>query len=274
MFVDILNAMKRISLLLAIVAAVSTVSAQDIVVEGNLCENVNLKFKYNLWNRYDSFVWNFGDGSTDKSVDPSHKYEAGTYTIKLTATKTTGESITESKTITINAIPDIDFSYDTTEQHNVLAFKADLGATHYKWSFGDDNIKDTTDTEITHKYSAPGTYEVKLIASDDNGCADTTIHSVKVNPSRKLPNIIVPNSIIKENRYFMISCNEGSRLKLEIFNRWGYKMFSRTGTENIVWDGYNPQGTLVAPGTYFYVITVEEGSTDYNPLNGYITVYY
>lgn len=272
MFVDILNAMKRISLLLAIVATVSTVSAQDIVVEGNLCENANLRFKYNLSNRYDSFTWNFGDGSTDNSVEPSHKYEAGTYTIKLTATKNGGESKTESKTITINAIPDIDFSYDTTEQHNALAFKADLGATHYKWSFGDDNIKDTTGNEVFHKYSAPGAYEVKLIASDNNGCADTTIHSAVVSSSSKLPNVFTPNGD-GQNDYFMISAN-GAKLKLEIFNRWGYKMFCRTGTENIVWDGYNPQGTLVAPGTYFYVITVEEGSTDYNPLNGYITVYY
>ena len=111
-----------------------------------------------------------------------------------------------------------------------------------------------------------------MIASDDNGCADTTIHSIKVNSSSKLPNVFTPNGD-GQNDYFMISAN-GARLKLEIFNRWCYKMFSRTGTENIVWDGYNPQGTLVAPGSYFYVITVEEGSTDYNPLNGYITVYY
>ena len=169
MFVNILNAMKRISVLLVFVAAVLSVSAQDIIVEGKLCENVNLKFKYNLSNRYDSFVWNFGDGSTDNSIEPTHKYEAGTYTVKLTATKNNGESKTESKTITINAMPDIDFSYDTTEQHNVLAFKADLGATHYKWNFGDDNVKDTTGNESDHKYSAPGNYEVELIASDDNG---------------------------------------------------------------------------------------------------------
>lgn len=274
MFVNILNAMKRISVLLTIVALSLSAAAQEINIQGKLCVGENLAFKYSWDNRYDSFSWNFGDNSsTDNSIEPTHKYEsAGTYTIKLTATKNGGETKTETKIITVNAMPDIDFSFDTTEQHNVIAFKADMGVTHYKWKFGDGNNKDTTGNEAFHKYSAPGSYEVELIASDDNGCADTASHSVKVSASSKIPNVFTPNGD-GQNDYFMISAN-GARLKLEIFNRWGYKMFSRTGTENIVWDGYNPQGTLVAPGTYFYVITVEEGSTDYSPLNGYVTVFY
>lgn len=273
MFVNILNAMKRISVSLAIVTLSLSVAAQEINIQGKLCVEDNLSFKYSWDNRYDSFSWSFGDNTTDNSIEPTHKYEsAGTYIIKLTATKTGGESRTETKTITVNAIPDIDFSYDTTEQHNVLAFKADLGVTHYKWSFGDGYVKDTTGNEATHRYSAPGSYDVELIASDDNGCANTATHTVKVNSSSKIPNVFTPNGD-GQNDFFMISAN-GARLKLEIFNRWGYKMFSRTGTENIVWDGYNPQGTLVSPGTYFYVITVEEGTTDYNPLNGYVTVFY
>ena len=70
MFVIILNAMKRISVLLTIVAAAFSVSAQDIVIDGNLCENETLKFKYSLSNRYDTFSWNFGDNSaTDNSID-------------------------------------------------------------------------------------------------------------------------------------------------------------------------------------------------------------
>jgi gliding motility-associated-like protein len=267
--------MKRFFVILSAVALSLSGMAQDIKIEkGKFCVGESLMFKYNLSNRYDSFLWDFGDNSTDTSVEPTHKYaSAGTYIVTLTATKNGGETKTDTKTIIINAIPDIDFSYDTTEQHNVLNFKADLGVTHYKWYFGDDNVKDTTGNETTHKYSAPGTYVVELIAADDNGCADTASHEVKVGSSSKVPNVFTPNGDGK-NDYFMISCSEGSRLKLEIFNRWGYKIFSRTGTENIVWDGYNPQGTLVAPGTYFYVITVEEGSTDYNPLNGYITVFY
>ncbi|MBP5666822.1 MAG: gliding motility-associated C-terminal domain-containing protein, partial [Salinivirgaceae bacterium] len=120
---------------------------------------------------------------------------------------------------------------------------------------------------------APGVYSPSLQTTDKQGCGLSVIRTLKIEAPSKVPNVFTPNGD-GQNDYFMISCNEGSRLKLEIFNRWGYKMFSRSGTENIVWDGYNPQGTLVSPGTYFYVITVEEGTTNYDPLNGYITVYY
>lgn len=265
--------MKRFSVLLSIVAASLAVSAQDIEIEGNQCIGENLKFKFNLANRYDSFSWNFGDQSTSDDKEPQHSYSAaGTYTIKFSANSNGKDEVTGSKTITINTLPKIGFDIDTTAQRNVKTFVANSNSNNYVfgWDFGDGSTADGVSTE--HMYSAPGTYTVTLTTTDNQNCSDTTVQSVYIEASSKVPNVFTPNGD-GQNDFFMISAN-GARLKLEIFNRWGYKMFSRTGTENIVWDGYNPQGTLVSPGTYFYVITVEEGSTDYNPLNGYITVYY
>lgn len=274
MFVDILNAMKRISVLLAIVAAAITVSAQDIVIEGNLCIGETLKFKYgNLPARYDSFSWSFGDGSTSTEKEVEHSFAAeGTYTIKFSSKSGGADEITGSKSITINSFPKVDFDVDTTAQRTTKTFIAKSSATNltFTWNFGDGST-DTGNTK-EHTYSAPGIYIATLTTTDNQNCTDTTSRSVVIEASSKVPNVFTPNGD-GTNDFFMISAN-GARLKLEIFNRWGYKMFSRTGTENIVWDGYNPQGTLVSPGTYFYVITVEEGSTNYNPLNGYVTVYY
>ena len=267
--------MKRVIVFLSAIALTLSVSAQDIKISGNRCIDVTLSFSYDKSGRYNNFEWTFGDGSTSTEVAPSHKYtEAGTYTVKLTASGTNAETANESLSVTINALPKIGFDIDSTEQRNAKAFAAKTSATNYtfEWDFGDGAT--ASGASAKHAYSAPGTYTVVLTTSDDQKCTDTTSQAVLIEASKTLPNIIVPNSSVKENRYFMISCEEGSRLKLEIFNRWGYKMFSRTGTENIVWDGYNPQGTLVSPGTYFYVITVEEGTTNYDPLKGYITVYY
>lgn len=265
--------MKRLSVLLSIVAASLTVSAQDIVVEGDMCIDLNLKFKYHLANRYDSFTWDFGDSSTSTDKEPQHTYStAGTFTVKLTAKSDNGETKTDSKSVTINALPKVDFDIDTTAQRNAKTFTANSSNSNYsfEWDFGDGSTKTGSDAE--HLYSAPGSYTVVLTTTDNQNCVDTTAQQVVIEASNKVPNVFTPNGD-GLNDYFMISAN-GARLKLEVFNRWGYKMFSRTGTENIVWDGYNPQGTLVSPGTYFYVITVEEGSTDYDPLNGYVTVYY
>jgi gliding motility-associated-like protein len=265
--------MKRLSVLLSIVAASFSVVAQDIEIEGNLCIDENLIFKCsNLPARYDSFLWDFGDGSTSTDKEPSHSFPAGSYTIAFSSKSNGVDEITTSKTITINALPKTDFDVDSTSQRNTKTFNAKTVDSNYSysWVFGDG--AESTDSNPQHAYSAPGIYNVTLTVTDNQNCTDTTMKSITIDPSSKVPNVFTPNGD-GLNDCFMISGN-GARLKLEIFNRWGYKMFSRTGTENIVWDGYNPQGTLVSPGTYFYVITVEEGSTSYDPLNGYITVYY
>ena len=273
MFVNFLCAMKRFFVLLSIITASLSVSAQ-IEIEGSQCIGLDLKFKYsNLPARYDSFVWDFGDGTTSTDREGEHSFASeGTYTIKFSSKSGGADEITGSKSITINAFPEVDFSIDTTGQRSTRVFTAKSNSDNYTfaWNFGDGSTK--TGNEVEHLYSAPGTYTVTLTTTDNQNCSDTTSQTVKIEAASKIPNVFTPNGD-GTNDYFMISAN-GARLKLEIFNRWGYKMFSRTGTENIVWDGYNPQGTLVSPGTYFYVITVEEGTTNYDPLNGYITVYY
>ncbi len=264
--------MKRFYIILSAMVLTLSASAQDITISGKPCVGSNQTFEYALANRYDSFEWNFGDGTTSTDKKPSHKYNAaGTYTVKLTAIK--NDTVNESISITINKLPAIAFSADTSGQGKMVSFKITTTASSLKntWKFGDGGT--SNDDNPTHKYGAPGSYTVSLTSEDKNGCVSTIDSTLTISASNKVPNVFTPNGD-GQNDYFMISCNEGSRLKLEIFNRWGYKMFSRSGTENIVWDGYNPQGTLVSPGTYFYVITVEEGTTNYDPLNGYITVYY
>lgn len=265
--------MKRTIVFLSAIALTMAVSAQDVKVNGKMCVDATLSFSYDKSGRYSNFEWTFGDGSTSTDKEPTHKYtSAGTYTVKLTASGTNAETANESISVTINALPKMGFDIDSTEQRNAKAFAAKTNATTYKfeWDFGDGST--ASGASAKHSYSAPGKYTVVLTTSDNQNCTDTTTQSVIIEASNKVPNVFTPNGD-GQNDFFMISAN-GARLKLEIFNRWGYKMFSRTGTENIVWDGYNPQGTLVSPGTYFYVITVEEGTTNYDPLNGYITVYY
>lgn len=265
--------MKRFYVILSAVALTLSASAQDINISGKPCVGTDQTFEYTLANRYESFEWNFGDGATSSERKPVHKYTAaGTYTVKVTASGANGENADATTSITINNPPVIAFSCDTVG-YKTVDFKIITTSTLLKntWKFGDGST--SNENNPNHKYSAPGSYNVGLTSVDNNGCTSSVDSTITIVPSSKVPNVFTPNGDGR-NDYFMISCSEGSRLKLEIFNRWGYKMFSRSGTENIVWDGYNPQGTLVSPGTYFYVITVEEGTTNYDPLNGYITVYY
>ncbi len=270
--------MKRFSTLFFAMLLAGTASAQ-ISVEGNPCVGEELSFSIkNVAGHYDKFDWNFADGTnettTDKSATVKHTYsDASTYKVTLNASSNADSDTSYTYTLTINNLPEADFTIDTTPQESIRLFtvSTDESSLSYEWEFGDGSTFESSENTASHTYSASGTYTV-LLTYAAKGCSDTVSHSLKIAPSTKVPNAFTPNGD-GQNDCFMISA-DGATLKLEIFNRWGYKVFSRTGSENIVWDGYNPQGTLVSPGTYFYTITVEEGSTSYNPLNGYITVFY
>ena len=52
-----------------------------------------------------SWFWEFGDGSISTEQNPSHKFKAGTYTVRLTVTDDKGAKDTKTMTITIKKIP-------------------------------------------------------------------------------------------------------------------------------------------------------------------------
>lgn len=268
------------SLILALLFANITLAQDTISASAtSFCIGSEITFNTSLGKQYDTFAWDLGDGNTTSQREVKHIYEtAGTYNVKLTASIAGTSELTSLYSVTIYDLPKVGFKVDSTTQISVKEFTDTITPLfpplNYEWDFGDGSTSNakTPDVSVTHAYSAPGNYNVALTITDNNGCIDTATTNVTIGASTIVPNVFTPNGD-GQNDYFMISAN-GAKLTLEIFNRWGYKMFSCTGTENIVWDGYNPQGTLVSPGTYFYTITVVEGTTNYNPLNGYITVFY
>ncbi|MEI8116624.1 MAG: M14 family zinc carboxypeptidase [Flavobacteriia bacterium] len=62
-----------------------------------------------------TWVWNFGDGSTDNVQNPTHVFvNAGTYTVQLTVTNAAGSN-TFSQVITVNQTPTITISTSDTD---------------------------------------------------------------------------------------------------------------------------------------------------------------
>lgn len=138
----------------------------------------SISFKSSLgWNyTIGSGTWDFGDGQTSTTEDISHTFAtAGTYNVKFTATN---EGITTSKTIaiTVRALtpPVVDFSA-TSAGGLGISFK-DLSAnapTGWAWDFGE--TEDKTAKNPTHYYQKPGTYTVKLTATNADGSGSKTI---------------------------------------------------------------------------------------------------
>ncbi|MES2773214.1 MAG: PKD domain-containing protein [Bacteroidota bacterium] len=139
-----------------------------------------------------SFYWDFGNGNTSSGATntASANYGSyGTYTVKHVA-RTIGQCPTDTvrKTVTIFAKPRVNFSYpvgclalDGTAQFTDATIIPDGQTLTYAWEFDDPNFttgnpNTSTAQNPTHKYTAFGTYDIKLTVTTNNGCSkDTTI---------------------------------------------------------------------------------------------------
>jgi gliding motility-associated-like protein len=120
-------------------------------------------------------MWNFGDGQTSTENDPLHIYTAkGNYTLTLTITNVAGcTSTTSAKVMVADVKPTANFSPDKTSvcvKEVVRFINQTVNATFWCWDFGDGTT--TTGNNISHAYTKPGIYTVKLTAKNA-GCTDT-----------------------------------------------------------------------------------------------------
>lgn len=89
-----------------------------------------------------------------------------------------------------------------------------------------------------------GYYYIDNVYLGDSPCMKTEI---------VIPNIFTPNRD-GVNDFFELNF---PFLKVEIFNRWGQKLFESTNNESF-WDGRTTNGVDVSEGTYYYLITTKE----------------
>jgi gliding motility-associated-like protein len=130
-----------------------------------------------------TWTWNFGDGSTSASENPTHTYPtAGTYTTSLVATTSGGCVDSISHVVSVYALPVVKFAGDslihcTPWCVNFNDSSAVNGGTisHWTWNFGDGSpvvTQNALATE-THCYTSPGTYGVTLTITSAEGCSSS-----------------------------------------------------------------------------------------------------
>lgn len=134
-----------------------------------------------------SFLWEFGDGSTDTQPDPPpHTYPTpGNYVISLTAANSQGCDNTVTETVHVYHVPQPLIGAQNVCE-GIPAQFADLTATEpgnpvvqWLWDFGDG----TTDTAQgpQHLYASGGTYTVTLTTTTPY-CSGTGSSVITVEP--------------------------------------------------------------------------------------------
>ena len=145
-------------------------------------------------------------------------------------------------------------------------------ANTYNWLFG-DGARDTA-FNTQHTYITPPTlpntvYTITLIASNKNLCPDTATSTVIVY-KLVIANVFTPNGD-GINDEFKINPTGISSLSMEIFNRWGIKVFEFNTPEN-KWNGYYSNGKLADDGTYYYIAKATGIDGQQYTEKGYITL--
>lgn len=125
---------------------------------------------------------------------------------------------------------------------------------------------------FNHTFFQPGTYEVLLIASDDNGCSDTATFKVVVGDQFEIfiPNVFTPNGD-GLNDVFKVVATGVKDFRCRIFNRWGNEIFV---WEDVTqgWDGSSLFGGRAPTGAYVYIVEINSLSGETKTLYGWVTL--
>ncbi|HNO70619.1 MAG TPA: PKD domain-containing protein, partial [Bacteroidia bacterium] len=145
-----------------------------------------------------AWSWSFGDGGVNTSNNPTPTYTyniGGQFNVSLIVTDANGcdssysisQYITASKKPTLVVVPTASIvaacAPPTTVTFNGTGTTSNSttgSSLTYSWNFG-NGITSNVVAPPAVTYTAYGTYDVKFIATDNNGCADSVTKKVVVN---------------------------------------------------------------------------------------------
>ncbi len=242
------------------------------------CSPLNVNF-FNKSILGDSMLWEFGDGDTSTSLNPTHIYdEPGTYIARLTVidSNTCNISSVYEREIHVvaEAIVDFNVEYDLCKGELKIENNSQYGNT-YRWDFGDGEQSNLKDPE--HEYLSPGSYRIKLYVNEGQHCEGVDSMDIEIadvlDSQIKLYNVFTPGVDGLNDCFKMDGINfYCQEYRLQIFNRWGEKMFESEDPDEC-WNGkvYNTDQVLPA-GTYFYILTIGKNSLNLETYSGSVAL--
>ncbi len=141
-------------------------------------------------NGTNTYLWNFGDGSTSTATNPKKTYSViGDYVVMLIATNTTtGEKDTSKSTVSVWGEPTAAFMVspgspyclNTTNHFNFTNQSTNPygGTVNYQWDCGDGRI--VNGNNIANDYNSAGSYTIQLTATATNGCSSVATQTINV----------------------------------------------------------------------------------------------
>jgi gliding motility-associated-like protein len=132
-------------------------------------------------------------------------------------------------------------------------------AVTYNWDFGDGNFSNLKNP--VHRYKDIGDYLVKLFVNRESVCVDTAGNKVTseslLGELLYVPNSFTPNGDGTNDFFKFSTYRPCMTYSIEIYNRWGLKIYENDDAGNMEWDG-RYQNEMVPADVYVYILKNEE----------------
>jgi gliding motility-associated-like protein len=203
--------------------------------------------------------------------------QSGSYDVTLTVTtpEQCSDSLTLYNAINVYPLPTAAFVASPT---NTTVLDAEINfidhstlATHWNWNFGDGSFSSYSNP--SYVYQDTGTFTITLITTSEHQCVDTTYGEVVITGAFTLyiPNAFTPNADGKNDLFSAVGFGITS-LEMDIYNRWGNKIFEGKSL-NEKWNGFeNNRGLACPQGVYVYNVRVRDMFDKPHTLKGRVTL--
>lgn len=214
------------------------------------------------------YFWENADHATDKRyrVSPS---QTTTYTVRMTDQC---DSVRSGEvTVGVSSVTS-DFEYEYINDYDVTFTNKAWSTDSLKWHQWKVEGTALTSNELSPTLPLPDgqAYNVSLESANEVGCSDVATVLVKPEYHLYLPSAFTPGSIDNINPTWSISSLGIKEMKLEVYNRWGVKVYS-TSDKDFKWDG-TMDGKALPAGAYTWRIVLYTDHDEYVERRGIVNL--
>lgn len=213
------------------------------------CSNVPFLLKTSF--PFRNYIWQ--DNSTVTTYQPS---KSGTYSVFVTDIN--GCKGSDSVSFTLYPLPEPQIVYNQNMaqfcEDSLVSLASNEVYAKYLWHNGQ------TTSSITSERTAKNEYT--LLVTTTKGCEAKTAIAIDCSPFISVPNVFTPNGD-NVNDKFRIKNAEKGYWRLDVFNKWGSKVFQAQPYLND-WEANG-----VPDGVYYYTLESQDLS---NSLKGWIQI--
>ena len=221
----------------------------DLGNEQNFCEGTTVtiipagSFTIHMWH----------DGSTAPSYSTDTSEQVG-----IQVFDDAGCTVSDSVQLTVYPVPLVDLGNDTTlcGPASLILDAGNPGAI-YEWSTGETSQQievfagaQTISVTVAYNIDCPGSAALTISACSGGGMLEN------------IPNLFTPNGDGKNDTWWFNEAAFFPDMVVEIFNRWGKRVYISEPGYPDPWDGTSMNGTRLPMDSYHYIIKLNEGDEE------------